>query len=363
MSLTTLPSGRVRAQVYDPTTKKNVNVAAVLGLPRGTTWASKREAKKAREEARDILYAKETGVTLSDFWTRWTTDPVFARPKESTNIHNLERTKGFVKKYGALEIGAVTHETVSEWLSGGKNKGTVSALRAMFNDAAGPLGPRLIAVNPFSRLGLERSKGRSEQQPPTVEQAQQIILAARRVSCPSFAAWLEVAMGTGMRPGELDALMWDDVDFDGGWINVRRQFNAKTRTFTTPKNGLGRPVPMHGPVRRVLTDLPREGDYCFKGIRGQHWTAQSRAYHWKAVKAGSGWTGSLYLATRHYAGWMMYDQLLLDAEDVAFALGHTDGGELVRRLYGHRDRSAALERVRRAYEALETPPTPLKAVK
>jgi len=35
---------------------------------------------------------------------------------------------------------------------------------------------------------------------------------------------------------------------------------------------------------------------------------------------------------------------------VAIALGHTDGGELVRRLYGHRDRERALDRVAVAYE-------------
>lgn len=27
---------------------------------------------------------------MQGFWERWTTDPLFARPKESTNIHNRE---------------------------------------------------------------------------------------------------------------------------------------------------------------------------------------------------------------------------------------------------------------------------------
>jgi hypothetical protein len=84
-----------------------------------------------------------------------------------------------------------------------------------------------------------------------------------------------------------------------------------------------------------------------------NWRPSTRAYHWKAVRAASGWPHSLYLATRHFAGWWMFDQLLLPAEDVAFALGHEDGGELVRRLYGHRDRDAALERVKRAFEERE----------
>jgi hypothetical protein len=36
--------------------------------------------------------------------------------------------------------------------------------------------------------------------------------------------------------------------------------------------------------------------------------------------------------------------------DVAFQLGHEDGGELVRKLYGHRDRNLALRRIDEAFE-------------
>jgi hypothetical protein len=45
----------------------------------------------------------------------------------------------------------------------------------------------------------------------------------------------------------------------------------------------------------------------------------------------------------------MVNVLDLPSEDVAIALGHTDGGKLVRRLYGHRDRDLALDRVAAAY--------------
>jgi hypothetical protein len=45
----------------------------------------------------------------------------------------------------------------------------------------------------------------------------------------------------------------------------------------------------------------------------------------------------------------MVNVLDLPSEDVAIALGHTDGGELVRRLYGHRDHERALDRVTAAY--------------
>lgn len=58
------------------------------------------------------------------------------------------------------------------------------------------------------------------------------------------------------------------------------------------------------------------------------------------MRAAAGWEGSLlYLATRHFAGWYMVTVLEMSSGDVAIALGHQDGGNLLRRLYGHRDRN------------------------
>jgi hypothetical protein len=42
----------------------------------------------------------------------------------------------------------------------------------------------------------------------------------------------------------------------------------------------------------------------------------------------------------HFAGWYMVNELEMSSEDVAIALGHQDGGNLVRRLYGRATRVA-----------------------
>jgi integrase len=206
-----------------------------------------------------------------------------------------------------------------------------------------------VRQNPFARLGVSRGPGRRDEQPPTEEHVWQIIRCAHELASPSFAAWLQVAAFTGMRPGELDALRRVNVDLARGRIRVVEQFSAATRTFTSPKNGQPREAPLTEPAREAILSLPIEGEFCFTPIRGAHWSAASRAYHWKAVRATAGWSGSLYLATRHFAGWYMVNELELPSEDVAIALGHTDGGELVRKLYGHRDHERALDRVTAAY--------------
>jgi hypothetical protein len=169
MSVTRLPSGRWRAQVYDPATGKNLSVSHVLGGP--GTFATKTGAKQARVRARERLgHARVEDVTARAFWERWTSDPLFARPKESTNIHNRERTRAFVDRYGNLSIGGIGDQVVAEWLAGGRRNGTVPALRAMFNDAASAKAGRLVRQNPFARLGISKGPGRRHEQPPNEEQ-------------------------------------------------------------------------------------------------------------------------------------------------------------------------------------------------
>jgi integrase len=357
MSVSRLPSGRWRAQVYDPASKRNVSVSRVLG---GIgSFRTKAEAKRARELARARIEMLDPGeLTVRGFWERWGNDPLFARPKESSDIRRREQTRSFVERYGDLPLRGIGDEVVAEWLASAGTPASIMGLSAMFNDAASVKAGRLVDRNPFHRLGISRGPGRRYQQPPSEQQLRRIIDAARELACPSLAAWLQVAAFSGLRPGELDALRWTRIDYARNRIVVAEQFNAATRAFDTPKNHLQRDAPLTAPVARVLEQLPRESEFCFVPIRGAHWTPSSRAYHWKAVRAAAGWTGSLYLATRHFAGWYIVNVLEMSSEDVAIALGHQDGGNLVRRLYGHRDRHRALERIVSAYEVRARPTRP-----
>jgi hypothetical protein len=135
VSVSRLPSGRWRAQVYDASLGRNVSVSRILGG--SGAFATKTEAKQARAQARERLGdVRADDLTLRGFWERWTTDPLFARPKESTNIHNRERTRAFVERYGGRQMDAIDDQVVADWLAGGKRNGTIPALRAVFNDAA-----------------------------------------------------------------------------------------------------------------------------------------------------------------------------------------------------------------------------------
>jgi integrase len=343
-------NGKLRVQVY--VGGRMVSAAKVLDVPSMTfpdTRQGWKDAQALEREAEAKLKEQEgQALTLKDFADRWESDPLFARPKESTNLHNAERIRGFVSEYGHLPLASISDEHVAAWLTGGKNLTTVGSLRAMFNDAASAKAGRLMGHNPFSRLGIRKGPGRRHLQPPTEAEIAQLIDRARAKTCPSFTGWLKVACYTGMRPGELDALRWSDVNLDENRIHVRQQWNVKARKFTTPKNGKARTILLPWQAREELLTLPRE-EFCFTTIRGTHYTPSSRNHHWNRVRDIIERDDvSLYLATRHFAGWWFYNVLEMPSEDVAIQLGHEDGGELVRTLYGHRDKDRALARLEAA---------------
>lgn len=351
-----LPSGRWRGRVRDPRTSKQTNPADVLGGPR--TYPDKRTAERAEDQARDVLLDLALrGRTVGEWWQEWTTSALWARPAESTNLHNAERTAAFATRYAERPLRSIDSLVVADWLKGRKNVATVPALRAMFNDARRPHAGCLIDHNPFEKLGLKRSKGRKHVQPPAPGEVARLIAAADELTPPSFAAYLFCACYTAMRPGELDALKLDDLDFTPGSesIRIERQWNVKAKKIAEPKHGSAGTIAMVEPLRVRLLASPRESEWAFTSLRGTHYTPSSRAYHWNRVRCSVGLgTTSLYAATRHYFAWYLLNVCELPEHVVAQQLRHDDGGTLVRQLYGHSDAAIARERIRAAFRDMAT---------
>jgi integrase len=356
-----LPSGRWRTRVRHPRTGKQINARTVIGGP--DTYPTKQAATEAEAEARKVLRSgAKLGVTVKQFWDDWMTDPLWLRPAKSTNIHNRQQTYKFVDTYGDVPLRMIGDEHVAAWLKGGKNIGQVPALRAFFADAMSAPAGRLIDKNPFAGLGLRQSRGRRDTQPPTQVDIARFVALADQLTPPSFAAYLDVAVYEGMRPGELDALRWSKIDLQAGTILIDEQWNAIEHAFTPPKHGSVRTVALTDPARNRLLRLPQESEFVFTTLRGSHYRPSSRSHHWNRVRCAGGFGNvDLYTCTRHYFGWYAWNVLLLDARDIALHFGHEDGGELVRKLYGHADAKLARERVRQAFRQVPPAPVPLAA--
>jgi integrase len=347
MSVMKLPSGRWRAQVYDPVAGHNVSVSKVLGGP--GTFGTKREAKAAREQARMRLGAARHDVTVAQFRKRWIADPLFARPRRSTDVHNAERTSAFARRYGDVPLAHVDERVVSEWLAGGRNISTVSSLRAMWNDAMSPRAGRIVDRNPWAALGLRKKRSAAWRLDERARDA--LDQQARLLTPPSFAAYLRFGCLTGLRPSEIDALRLEDIDLRAGEIHVRRQWSAKIQEYTEPKYG-PYTAALVDEARIVIEGCPRDHDapWAFLTVRGTHYTPSSRSHHWNRVRCAAG-LGQvrLYQATRHYFAWYALNVLGLPPHVIAEQLGHRDGGKLIVDTYGHPDAAVARRRIRDAF--------------
>ena len=161
-----LPSGNWRPRIRHPRTRLHLNPQSVIGGP--STFATEEAAASAERKALELLRSSaRAGVTVREWWEEWTTDPLWLRPAESTNLHNRERTERFVALYGHLPIRAVDDDTVREYRRSSRNDGTIPALRACFNDAMRADAGRLIDRNPFPASACRsHAAGATSSRPP-----------------------------------------------------------------------------------------------------------------------------------------------------------------------------------------------------
>jgi integrase len=141
----------------------------------------------------------------------------------------------------------------------------------MFNDAASAPAGTLVDRNPFANLRLPGSRGRKDVQPPTGSvsaivrmwsclgalitfvfghdfsstrivspheaEIARFVALADELTPPSLAAYLDVAVHSGMRPGEFDALRWSKLDFQ----SISRQpVSASIQRCERPRTRLHR---------------------------------------------------------------------------------------------------------------------------
>jgi len=225
-------------------------------------------------------------------------------------------------------------------------------LRAMFSDArrAG-----LVDLNPFAGLGLLGSRGRKDLDVLTRSEVERLAECGIEVWSGevglSMRALVLTAAFVGMRPAELYGLRWSDLDLRNDEVRVERQYSAKSRTFELPKNGQKRTIVLTAPAKVALLGMPRPvnpDELIFRGSRGGPLTGRTQHYYWHPVRSRFGRPSMDLYELRHFCGAWLFNDLELPAQDVAHQLGHTDGGALVQRLYGHPSDKLARERIKRA---------------
>jgi integrase len=110
----------------------------------------------------------------------------------------------------------------------------------------------LITVNPTVGLTkhLQIQRNKVEHVDPLNHAEVGLFLESCLKTYPEFYPFFLTAFRTGMRLGELLALQWGDIDFNGKYIRVERSYKLKQTTPT--KNGRSRRVDMSNQLIETL---------------------------------------------------------------------------------------------------------------
>ena len=112
-----------------------------------------------------------------------------------------------------------------------------------------------MTANPAARMGryLKDKKDRRAGFDLLTPEEEGVLLTATLKYVPQYYCLLLCALRTGLRIGELFGLQWDDLDFGGRFIEVRRTLKDGRQVFP-PKNGKIRRVDMS---LQLLDELKR----------------------------------------------------------------------------------------------------------
>jgi integrase len=282
------------------------------------------------------------------------------RNKDSSYDVAVERLRRFKADFAGRSLDLPRQE-IKDWMNAeGRWEGRKPipvdarpAIVALYNYAIDEDDVPL-PKSPARKLGGHRSKGRSEAPPPTDDEFSRLLDACAALgeyeqqmrSLMLFAAF------SLMRPGELFALTWDNVDFDSR--RIRKAWRYYRGKRGTPKTG---PVtiPLTPPARDALSLLPRDGDHVFTSIEGKKLSAPVLSWYWSRVRARAGLDFAFYHATKHYGVHYMWTKLGMSPRAIAAQAGwKISTVNAMLEIYGHGD-VGALEEVDRAFAFAESP--------
>lgn len=331
------------------------------------TFGSVEEAERAKRQFERAKKRRRRGFkdwTVAEFCAIWCVED-YLRPQESSNEYNRRSVRAFARDFGDRLLREVAEETdlLRLWALGGvaredlestalgwqdseRRRGRVyvrphvrnaRVVASMFDDAR---RSELVETNGMRLVKFPPLRGRRDIDPLRPAQVQALLRKARDLyeDVPDVAAAIAVAAYAGLRIGEVFGLRWEDLDLERFRVHVRRQVRAKIDgREVLPKNGKTREVVLPPVAVDELRRIVRHVDgYVFHTRTGRRMTQRTWHYYWDSVRKGiePPLVDLDFHELRHFCGSNMAARGA-NARQIAYQLGHVDGGILASKLYVH----------------------------
>jgi integrase len=319
--------------------------------------------KEAQAELRSVGNRKDRGerivsskVTLAELAPAWLDAQTELRPRTREKYEQSIRSH-VLPRFGRRRVSTITEDDVAVLIAemragiyyieegalfvkrerktgyeGWTIRGVLVALSRLLAYAA---RRGYLAANPVTRL--ERGER------PKVSKREKRILSREEISSllseslPGYRPLLATAVYTGLRQSELLGLRWQDIDFEEGFVRVRRQLDRK-RGYVEPKT----PQAIHAVVlapalgkllreHRIASLHSQDGAPVFANAAGrpfEHRNVQARGFDKAAERSGLNVEGdgrrkATFHDLRHTFASLLISQGA-DVVHVSRQLGHAD---------------------------------------
>jgi integrase len=271
----------------------------------------------------------------------------YPRRRGSTNISHRERVSKFATDFAGRQLDQISRVEARAWALA--NPGRVQSVRAMFSDAA---RDGLVADNPFAGLRLKQSDGRKHLVVPTEEELGELAGQAAKVQGDwgrlVLAPLILFAAHTGLRPGELYALRWENINLFANTVAVEWQWSQTERRLERPKYDSTRTVFLPPAAKDALEGCARVRDEVFSAPRGGRLSGTVMGHFFPPVARAAGHPEFTTHCLRHYYGTLLA-RMGLQPYEIAAMMGHKDGGKLAMERYIHVTEQDARAKVAAAF--------------
>ena len=144
----------------------------------------------------------------------------------------------FCGTYGDRQIATITIDEIKAWIDRDENRSVErkrldrAHLHALFNWAR---KQSYLSVNVVTAYELPRAN-RREPVSLSIEQAHNLLHFSTKVNGGQLTPYFALAIFAGLRPFEIKRALWEDIDWDEGFIRARqRKGNDFTRAVELPE--------------------------------------------------------------------------------------------------------------------------------
>ncbi len=232
------------------------------------TLAEARSVEKSIKQQlqREIWEQEQVGCSWGKLVERWgealLTGEGLDRPVgQSTALDNVRALEIYTPdwwKRPAQEISrAEVKQAIEAVTAQGKSSSRKRAVKNAINSAFtwGIENGWIKGMTQSPAIGIKI--GRSEEKKPeilTLNEVKKLLDAAQIYQHPWYPMWA-LALYTGMRSGELHALLWTDVDVENRRLTVAKSYNGRFKKVTPTKGRYWREVPICPDLEKLLTEL------------------------------------------------------------------------------------------------------------